>query len=489
MFGKLLYRTFQLLKDIVGSKKFFIFILLLTGVQGVFYASSIRFGVPPDESYHFRSIQYYASEPITSGPFITDQDVETIPRVRTIERNVSYLYHYLLSFPVRLMNWLGLEESIQILLLRLTSAALVVYSLYVLRSLLSEISDNKLLINSTVASLSITGMFIWLAGAISYDNLANLLIFAMILQLIRHIKSPGLIRFSWVISLGLAAVLVKYTSAPISAICIAVAAFYCTKRYGFKPHSYLRDLRGLFMSRRLASIVAAAALIMVSFLFVERVGVNLLSYGTVQPKCTHIHSLEECNTNSLLLGHHERRLQYQKEGGISSLDLSPFNHTFEWIKRYYSRLYGYFGHKRFGPGTLSQLGAILIFSMFMITLLFSRRKIKLNSTVWVLIGITAVYVLLLFLFNLSTYLRLGARTAYHGRYLVPVLSFIYFFAGWIIINTAKNMRSRQRKIFISAWVVTILFAVIMHFPPLLMHLHSNDDWYSDRFNLLNLPKR
>ena len=72
--------------------------------------------------------------------------------------------------------------------------------------------------------------------------------------------------------------------------------------------------------------------------------------------------------------------------------------------------------------------------------------------------------------NLNTYLRIGARTAYHGRYLVPVLGFVYFFAGMLVYNSAKNLNTKYRHYFVTGWIFMLATVCITHFPPMLLYI-------------------
>lgn len=489
IFSKILSRNDKIkLKDIVNkikqiitSRYFLIAFMALFVLQATFYAAGIRYGVPPDEKYHFESIAYYSQESFAKGPFIDNQSPETISEVRTLERNTSYLFHYLLSLPLRVLQSFSVSHELQVLFLRLLNVLFALGTLYVLKRCLDEISDDKILKNLSIAAVSLTGMFIWLAGSINYDNLANLLFIAFIWQAIRSIKNPSIVAGLIAISLGMATVLTKYTFLPEILFGITAIVFFLFRKYGTDIKGYYDNLKKSAKLNKAGTITVIVLFVFITLLFAERVGVNVLRFHQVQPSCTKIHAFEECMQNPIFKRNYDSKQAHNSNNGGSIDSIDPFSHTGSWLYKMYNGLYFYFGHKRIDSNKLSELIAAAFVTLFVTTLFFSRKKIRRKHAFWFLAAITFLYVAALYLFNLKTLLSYGDRFAYQGRYLLPVIGFIYFFAGFIIINTARNMSSRLKKIFLISWLVCILLMVIVHFPSLVFFNGDNDTWYNDNF--------
>lgn len=474
------------LKKILVSRQFLIAVFSLFILQGIFYAGSIRYGLPPDEAYHFESIAYYANENISEGPFIENQPPETIGSVRTIERSSSYLYHYTLSFPLRILQNFSLSHDVQVFILRLINVMFAALTLYVLKRCLDEISGNRLLNNLAITGLSLTGMFIWLSGAINYDNLANLLFVAFLWQIARFVKKPVVTTGLLAVSVGLAASLTKYTFLPEVFVGVLVIGFFLFKKYRTNIQDYYRDLRNSFSANKIKTIVITSLFVVFSLLFIERVGVNLIRFHQIQPTCPKIHSVTECLANPLFKRNYDQKIAFSPTQSTFINSIDPFNHTGSWFYRMYSGTYFYFGHKTISSNPISEIVVAVFILFFGATLFLSRKKLKVNKAFWIVAGIVVLYAVMLYLFNLRTLLSYGERFAYQGRYLLPVLGFLYLFVGTVILNTAKNMEARRRKIFLTTWGIIFVTLVLTHFSILIFFSGVDETWYNGNFlDLIN----
>lgn len=449
--------------------------LVLFALQGVFYASTSTYGLPPDEKFHFESIQYYANKPITDGPFIDNQPPGTINDVNVIEDSAKYFYHYLLSFPARLMNGLSIAYDSQIMVFRLFSLVFSLATLLVFKRILDELSNNKILKNLSVAALTLSGIFVYLAGAINYDNLANLLFLAFILNIILLAKRPRPGQFIWGAVFGLATVITKYTFLPEVAIGILVATFIIIKKYGTDLSKYKGGFTETYSIHRAMMILGLIGLIIFSLLFVERIGGNIVRYGQVSPTCEKIFTTEQCYKNFAIYRRgQDKRVEFQQAGGIeSSTDFNMFTQTGAWINKMYEGIYYYFGQHRIGSYSFSGYIAFILALGFIATLFLSRKKVNLRREHTLVIVLVLVYITLLYLMNLKTILATGGRDAYQGRYLLPVLGFIYFFAGLVIYATYQKI-NKNKNIFAGMWIALILLAAVLHLPPLIFYRYIND---------------
>ncbi|MFE2008975.1 hypothetical protein ACFW6U_27295, partial [Pseudomonas guariconensis] len=78
--------------------------------------------VVPDGNRHIGAIYYFAEQPILNGPFFDNMEPRDL-WMGDLERFPSYLYYYLVSFPVRAAMGLNVSDAMIVLLIRLLGLA------------------------------------------------------------------------------------------------------------------------------------------------------------------------------------------------------------------------------------------------------------------------------------------------------------------------------------------------------------------------------
>ncbi len=137
-------RTFyRRLVIFLGSKTFFVIILALFLVSAVWTAISARYPMAFDESYHLGLIKLHA---LQWNPIFTKQPAG-VAEYGALTRDPSYLYHYLMSFPYRLMVVLHISEMSKIVTLRLINVSLFAVSLFGARLLLLKTKASPAIIH------------------------------------------------------------------------------------------------------------------------------------------------------------------------------------------------------------------------------------------------------------------------------------------------------------------------------------------------------
>lgn len=473
------------IKALVTHKYFLAAVLFLFAVQAIFFAAVIKYGIPADERYHFSSIQYYSDSSIASGPLSSEQDPTTLPYVRNIEDSTSYFYHYLLSFPLRIVEQISSSQQLQIFILRLINVGLGVLTLYAFKRCLDEISDNTLLKNLSVLALSMTGMYIWLSSSINYDNLANLLFITFIWQGVKTCRRPSVVLWLTLSGIGFATVLTKYTFLPEILLGIIITGYFLLRKNGYTIRSYGQDLKKTFEDNKWTTAIAVSFSLVFALMFMQRAGMNLINYHQIQPTCTKIHTQEQCLTDPLFKRNFDLKQNYspeEKHALANSLD--PFGFTGSWVYSMYSTLYYYFGHQKIESSTKKEVSAAAVILMLGVSLILVRLKIRLNRAV-LFVGILVItYIALLYMFNLRTLLNYGERIAFQGRYLLPILGFVYYFAGSTLINASRSLPVKWRSSYLYVCLAAISVAALMHFPPLLFYQGTDSSWYSGYFHYM-----
>jgi hypothetical protein len=362
-------------------------------------------GKAPDEEYHFAAIRTYAQQ---YSPFIHHQS--DLTQTGDLVRYPSYMYHYLLSFPYRALHGLGLSDTANLHVLRLTSVALGITTLILLYRLLTKVTSKKIAQLSVIlfALLPITPI---LFSGLNYDDLLMPTIFTSLLLVISLYKKPSLQKLlSWMALLGFGC-LVKYSFLPI-----AVSEFIFMTVVMVRQH---RTYRKLFSLK--AFLIPMVAIEMVfaltsAGLVLERYGVNLVRYHAVVPACEQLHSTDACNSFYLYDRNDTARLK-----NSDAPRKNIFKYAFsDWTKNMVNGLVY--------PSTYHILSYfILAFSMLAVAATMVTRRLGFNDPYMgsLILAFALFYVATVFLENYSIYRNLGQPYAINGRYLLPALPLLF----------------------------------------------------------------
>lgn len=105
------------LRQLLEHPRFLTAMMVLFALQAVIFSILIPYKSPSDEEYHFRFTYYYAQRSIVAGPIIDDQTDNF--DIGDIQRTPGYLYHYLSSFVLKLIQPIVTSEEGQVIALRI----------------------------------------------------------------------------------------------------------------------------------------------------------------------------------------------------------------------------------------------------------------------------------------------------------------------------------------------------------------------------------
>src|SRR5690606_16417980 len=100
-----------------------------------------------DEDFHLGIIRLYAEH---WGPFSLVQ-TEAANKFGSIVTDPSYLYHYLMSFPYRVLDGLGASEVTSVITLRMMNVALFAWALWLYRKVLLRAGVSSAVTNVVLA--------------------------------------------------------------------------------------------------------------------------------------------------------------------------------------------------------------------------------------------------------------------------------------------------------------------------------------------------
>lgn len=373
-------------------------------IQASFLALVTGVGIPPDEIFHIDAIRFYAEHGLS--PLVSSQ--QDFFHLGDLVRTPSYLYHYLLSFPYRLSP---LGHGATVTALRLVNVAMVVGALWFLVLFMRHLLFPGAVVNLSLLVLTNTMMFVFLAGAVSYDNqviLLSSIAFFLFVRLVDRLSIRDLILF---LATLLALMLTKVAALPLVILLFVTLAVLRRGAVRELP-SQIRE--GWERSRLV--LVGLLLLLAVPLTLVgERYGGNVVGYGSITVSCTEVHALEDCERNAVF--RRNREIGAAAPPIEQRTPLASF--SLQWLDRMRVTIFGIMGHRSTAPPALVQLGSIGLLGILVlgITRGLTRNR-SLNASL--LVGL--VYVGVLLAVNRRTYMSSGLfGLALQGRYSFPVI--------------------------------------------------------------------
>ncbi len=415
-------KRFRDLSEILGSKWTTVVFCAVFIILAARIAFTKVYPLPFDEGFHFGLIQLYTHH---LNPFLSGQPVGA-DAFGAVSRNPSYLYHYLMSFPLRLIGLFTHVTIRQIIALRAINIGFGVTSLVLLKKLTGRFGASAAMANLAVLALAITPVFYDVSGQINYDNLAILMtLFTLLVtwNIVNAIKQGrvSLIRLGTLLTLLLLTSLVKYTFLPIMGmIGLYVSGLMIARLYRHR----------LAFSIHWRSWASALTILMVltsSILWVQRYGVNLVVYHTPSPQCSAVLNVSTCSQYGAWYRNYQLEQTYASHP-VQGLQLVAFTKT--WVHSIYDRVYSLV---KGNPGQVvfQPIAAMVIFAKFILagSLLYGLirwRRARGSHIPWVLFGMVVVgYSVALWGQNFRDFHHLGAFIGLQGRYMLLILPLVY----------------------------------------------------------------
>lgn len=463
---------------LLASRKFFIFVVGLLVFQALWLAFSFAYAMLWDEYYHFGLIQFYAHH---LSPFISSQP-HSADIYGEITRYPAWGYHWLMSFPYRLISLITSNESAQIITLRIINIAIFAGALVAWRAALLRLIKSKALVNFVFLVLVLLPLSSLLAAQINYDSLQFLFAGLTFYWVLRFIQAKQF-EFKWlalVIGTSLLASIEKYTFLPFFAALAIFLIYWIVKNY---RQNFRHRLSKSFKALSRTSQVGLIMLLLVGAgLFVERYGVNLVKYHAIEPDCAQVLSEKRC----LSFSPYNRNHQYQLAKGDSDL-LRPLEFaTTTWVGRLYNQYfstgtrvsYAKYTVKRPLPVPFTALLVAIVFT----AVCFLAGGFKLLRRPEMQLALLTILLLAAALFytNYTGYVRNGQPVAIQGRYMLPVVP-LALGLGVATVN-AVIRRQKYRALLATVFVLGLLAG-----GGLTTHLvRSEPNWYWQNRTVINV---
>ena len=468
---------------IIGSQWFFLFTLLLFIFESSWLSLTVRFPMAFDEAFHFGLIQFFSKH---LYPVITSQSPNTY-QYGAIVQNPSFLYHYLMSFPYRLISIFTNSTVVHVAGLRLINVGLVVISLIVMRLLLRRLNMSPALTNLLIFMFAFTPIVTALSAQISYDNLLILSVSICLYVTTLFLQKLSLHSVDSKLLLILAGLciyssLIKFSFLPIFAALTAVIIWRLVQYQKQYNSNLLRDFsKGFSTINKRTRVVLIGLLIIGSSLFIRIYIVNIFEYKNPVPQCNQVLSVTDCKNYYAWDSNYNLR-QYKlshpnlKQGNI-------FIYSAHWIVANYFQIYGEI-RPMFGLYYISFLFTSIVGLLGLFAVMFwviNFKKILIFSRELILLyAVIVLYMVSVWIRNYHDYLHLGQPIAISGRYLIPVLLYIYMILAIGLQSQISDSRSRSRmlKNCLALLIIALLLCFggfvqyVLHITPHYGHLSS-----------------
>lgn len=440
------------------------FVVVVVGFLLVGFLFAVTIHVPasaaPDERRHIGNILLYAARPWTAGPFLQDVAASKL-WLGEVERFPAYLYYYLMSFPAKGAQALGLDYEHTVMVLRSIDVLAAGAGLLALRAMFRNAGVPTVIGLLATVVTAFTGRYAWQAATISYDapSMAAFFLFAAVA--VKVARGGGLRTLAWLVVAAMLALMLKYSQAPLllAGAFFAVLFRYRVDGFAWLRHPVRRAVAGFRdrPGRSVVLVVVGAALLA---LVLERFGVNLLVYRALNPDCAEIHSRSACMDFGIF------RRNYN---AVRTHDLAEFNGTLEpfrpvaflwmWVTTYFRSLFFFWGPSLpWRPNLVVVLfGAAAAAAAIAIALTQLRRVLR-TASLWWLATVPVAYTVAVLCFNAATAVNLRQDFAFSGRYLLPVLP---MFAAVVLLGLASWLRRLRGRSAVVAWVVVIAVGVFL----------------------------
>jgi hypothetical protein len=463
---------------LLASRRFFWFIIGFFLFESVWIAFSAVYPQAFDENFHFGLIQVYSHYWL---PFLNHQPPNA-DVFGAVARDPSYLYHYLMSFPYRLLAQFIHSQTALVIIFRLIDVTFFTYGIVLFRRVLLKSGLSKALANLSLLLFILIPIIPQLAAQVSYDDLLFPLtawICLMSFQVIDQIRRQS-ISFRTVMTLLIVAILtclVTYAALPILA---AVALFllgyaYYKHRHHFKKllNSFMADFK---LQRVWVKILLPLLLVLAIGLLAQRDGYNLIKYHSVVPNCSTVLNVKQCSAYSVWYASYSWHQEVVT--GSSSASTNIVVYSVKWLYWMWYRLFfavngpasGFYSNP---PLPLPAIAGIIIATLSTLALFKWRKRLfRGNPYLLFLFTISAIYLVSLFIKGYSAYRYTAILVNMNGRYLIPVLLPMAVIGGMAFSIALRRMK-RQKVL--AAVIISVMF--LQGGGILTFMIRSDQSWY------------
>ncbi|MFI5270873.1 MAG: hypothetical protein ACHQT9_02410 [Candidatus Saccharimonadales bacterium] len=462
----------------LSSEKVFWAIVVFFVFEALWIALSGRYPMAFDEDFHLGIIRIYAHH---LSPFWGTQPPGT-EAYGAISRDPAFLYHWLMSFPYRLISLFTNDQNIQVIILRFINIGLLGASLPFFRRLLAKTGASKALVNASLGIFVLVPVVPLLAAQINYDNLMipmtaiSLLLTVSLTEKFSK-KKPIDVRLLLLTLIAcLSTSLVKYSFLPIFIVIIGFVYYYAVKKYSNIKNIWLNLKKGFTLVPR-KQLIALVLFSLIFFgVFIQRYGVNIVKYHKPVPGCSQVLTEKQCSNYGPWLRDYTNKQAKDIDNVPTHLNTYIGDWFYGmWLRSFFTVDGPATLYETRGPFRVPAQSAIIFIVLGTAALIFTFRRLlkKYHSPViWLFVITSLFYLIILWLDDYQIYLSTAAPVAINGRYIFPVLPLII-----LVIALAYDEVLRKWYRLKVLLMVTVFICMILGGGSLTYILRSRDVWY------------
>ncbi len=427
----------QRFSGVLNSRRFFWAVMFFFIFEASWIALSANYPMAFDENFHFGLIRIYAHYWL---PFLGSQPPGA-DAFGAVPRDPSYLYHYAMSFPYRVLALFFHSLAAQVIILRFINIGLFTAGIVLFRRVLLRVDLPDRFVNASFTLFVLLPVVPLIAGQVNYDNLLfPLVAWACLLTLtaieeIRNSK-PSIRTLLTLATVCIFAAVVKYEFMPVFAGIVLFLLYVLKRSYHTKWRTLFTKLRESWNGHSMYTQVPLIVLLVIGLgLFAQRDGVNLVKYHSFTPNCSYVLSIKSCSKYSPWAFNYRehKKVEKLKADGTMKYE-NPISYTGWWIYWFWYRtFFAVNGPKKFTnypPLTLpAAMGAFIgIVGIFAIAFRW-RYVLKNNLYMQFFLIVTVIYLVTLWIEGYSTYRYTGVFEIMNSRYLLPVFLLLVALMG------------------------------------------------------------
>lgn len=424
MNGFSLHGVSRMLRRAVASPWFFVGVLGFLIIHALWIALTSLYPMAFDEEFHIGIIRVYSEYWLPFGVVQTT----AMDSLSAVPADPSYLFHYLSSFPYRVLLALTGSETATIIVLRIMNIGLFVAALVMYRKVLLAARLSPALTHSVLAVFVLIPVVPLLAGQVNYDNLLLLVVAAALLAAIQiqtAIRTEQRIPLRPTIALVLlilAGAGIKYAFLPI-ALGIGIWLVFVLLRTA-QPVALLAQLgRDFWRMTPTKKLLIIGAILPALVFGGHRYIMNIATYGDPIPKCDTVLNEERC----MAYGPWRRDFKNaQNTEGMAVKNIVLYTAQ-DWSWGMWHRLYFTLAGPTNGYQTKKQLPipsrTIIVISALgaLLLLYYVRPLMHAYPAFGLFVVVTAIYTLVLLVQQYGYYADTARPVAINGRYLILLL--------------------------------------------------------------------
>jgi hypothetical protein len=413
----------------LGSKYFWLAVLVFFALESLWVAFMAAYPQAFDEQYHFGLIKIYSHYWL---PFLQHQPPGG-DAFGAVARQPSFLYHYLMSFPYRLIALFVHSQMAQVIILRILNIIMFGAGLILFRRVLRRIGMSRAFSHVALAVFVLIPIVPEVAAQVSYDVLLFLMVAITSLVAFNVIDSlrrrqPSARAILGLLTICLLTTMVKYAYLPIFLAAIIFVVVYAWRKFRGKFQLFWKRLwRSWQKERRFVQILLLAGVIIGVGLFAQRVGINLARFHQVKPDCAQQLSVAACNNYYVFKADHQRHISVANHPNYHYDNI--FHYTGEWIHwMWYRTFYSGSGiensWRNMPPLPLPSAAALVLAGLAVVAVaitLFQRRLFKKHPYLAFSTLAAFLYMAILLVEGFKVYHQTHVLELMNGRYLLPIL--------------------------------------------------------------------